>query len=162
MFPLAHIGFPLLPFFIIRKQRMDYRLLFLGALLPDLIDKPLGHLILPENNGRIIGHTLLFSFIFLMVALFYKRFLPLSLGISFHQLLDFTFLDQRGSLWPFLGGFETTDFELTRWYHALTEPVVISGEIIGLSALIGFIIIGHLYRPDHLKYFLRTGNLGRG
>ena len=41
---------------------LDIRLLFIGSLLPDIIDKPLGMIILRDSlaNGRIFAHTLLF------------------------------------------------------------------------------------------------------
>jgi GTP-binding protein len=40
--------------------QLDYRLVLIGSMLPDLIDKPLGGVILPLGNGRIYSHTLLF------------------------------------------------------------------------------------------------------
>lgn len=41
---------------------VDIRTLLIGSLLPDIIDKPLGHLLFREalSNGRTYGHTLLF------------------------------------------------------------------------------------------------------
>ncbi len=47
---------------------IDPRYLAIGALLPDLIDKPIGRVIFASTlaNGRIIGHTLLFT---LLIAL---------------------------------------------------------------------------------------------
>jgi hypothetical protein len=58
MMPIGHLGIPMLPFLFKNDPDWDIRLLILGSLLPDLIDKPLGHIILPENNGRIFAHTL--------------------------------------------------------------------------------------------------------
>ncbi len=47
--------------------RVDYRLILLGSLLPDTIDKPVGLLILRDffSNGRIFGHSFLFSLLIL-------------------------------------------------------------------------------------------------
>jgi hypothetical protein len=47
---------------------IDPKYLAIGALLPDLIDKPIGRVIFASTlaNGRIIGHTLLFT---LLIAL---------------------------------------------------------------------------------------------
>ena len=41
----------------------DYRLVAVGATLPDVIDKPLGIYLLRKQlrNGRVCGHTLLLS-----------------------------------------------------------------------------------------------------
>ncbi|AAM07786.1 hypothetical protein [Methanosarcina acetivorans] len=45
------------------KSAIDLRYLALGALLPDLIDKPIGKVIFAStfSNGLMIGYTLLFS-----------------------------------------------------------------------------------------------------
>ncbi len=65
MFILAHLGFTLALFYVILRrfshgQSLDYRLVLLGAVLPDLIDKFVGHVLLPIGNGRIFAHGLLF------------------------------------------------------------------------------------------------------
>ncbi len=41
----------------------DYRLVAVGAMLPDVVDKPLGIYLLRRQlrNGRVYGHTLLLS-----------------------------------------------------------------------------------------------------
>ena len=46
-----------------KGEIMAVPLAALGAILPDLVDKPLGHLLLQEtlDNGRIFGHSLLFT-----------------------------------------------------------------------------------------------------
>jgi hypothetical protein len=57
-----------LVFFIPRMRTIiDPKYLAIGAILPDLIDKPIGSIIFASiiSNGRIIGHTLLFSCFFL-------------------------------------------------------------------------------------------------
>jgi len=158
MFPIAHLGIPLLPFIATRKNPIDYRLLLIGCLLPDIIDKPLGHLILSENNGRIFAHTILFSLVILLLAIRFRRLLPLSLGISTHQFLDLMYLDPEGAFWPLMGGFRTTDFQIVQWFDAALEPVVLTGEIIGLVALIIIFFRNDLHRPDRFLRMLRTGN----
>ena len=49
--------------FILLGRYIDIRLLLVGSLLPDIIDKPIGQYFLVEtfSNGRIFSHTLLFS-----------------------------------------------------------------------------------------------------
>ena len=48
--------------FIALGTLLDIRLLLLGSLLPNIIDKPLGQIIFRESlsNGRIFTHTFLF------------------------------------------------------------------------------------------------------
>jgi hypothetical protein len=78
MFLFGHIGVTLGIFFglAILAPRLliiiDPMFLAIGALLPDLIDKPLGRIIFAHTiaNGRIIGHTLLFSILIFMIGLY--------------------------------------------------------------------------------------------
>ncbi len=132
MFPLAHLGFTSL----LSSRNIDLKVLLLGALLPDLIDKPLGHILLPGNNGRIIAHTLLFSALLLLIGLAWKSALPLSLGVSMHQLLDSMYLSPESSLWPVLGPFPSTDFHISSWLDSLTDPFIIIAELVGLAILV--------------------------
>jgi hypothetical protein len=160
MMPLGHLGIPMLPFLFQDDPRWDIRLLVIGALLPDIIDKPLGHIILSENNGRIFAHTLLFSVSLLLIALAYRKLLPLSLGVSVHQLLDGIFLDPEGALWPLFGGFESTEYRLVEWFDALLEPFTIAEELLGLSIILLVIFRFDLFKVRMILRTLRTGILG--
>ncbi|MGA1866448.1 MAG: metal-dependent hydrolase [Thermoplasmatota archaeon] len=138
MMPLGHIGIPLVPILMMKQEVLDKRFLFLvalGGLLPDIIDKPLGHLILPENNGRIFGHALLFALIVLTAALAYRPMMPLSLGVSTHLLLDGIWFDPQGALWPLMGHFRSTDYDIVNWLYAFTEPYTIAEELFGLVVI---------------------------
>lgn len=85
----------------------------LGAILPDIIDKPLGHLLLQGtlDSGRIYAHTLLFLGVIAVagaVAWKYKGtplVLILALGIASHLLLDTMWDNPVTLLWPTLGPF---------------------------------------------------------
>lgn len=157
MMPLGHIGIPLLLPIVNKDLDLDVRLLVIGAMLPDLIDKPLGHLIFPEDNGRIFAHTLLFSILLLMVGLRFRPFLSISIGTSFHHILDGIFLDPGTSLWPLLGPFGSYDFEVYQWLEAFVEPYVISEEIIGLLMIVILAWNWKLMAPGNFRYFLKTG-----
>lgn len=89
---------------------LDYRLLVIGAILPDIIDKPLSLLVLPEvlDTTRLIAHTLLFPLLlFLVWRLDSGRrlsfLLPLAIGSGLHLLLDGMFTMPTTLLWPFMG-----------------------------------------------------------
>ncbi len=74
----GHIGITLLfayLIFSIFKEKIDYRFLIVGAILPDLIDKPIGQYIFVStfSNGRIFGHTILFVLLLAMIALYAER-----------------------------------------------------------------------------------------
>jgi membrane-bound metal-dependent hydrolase YbcI (DUF457 family) len=117
MFLFGHIGVTLgvffgLGIFIPRlKTIMDPKYLVIGALLPDLIDKTLGRVIFASTiaNGRIVGHTLLFSiFIFLMGLYLYEkrrdvRVFSLAIGSFFHIIEDQMWKTPKTLFWPILG-----------------------------------------------------------
>ena len=92
-------------------RKVDIRAIFLGSLLPDIIDKPIGHGLLAGslNNGRIFGHSLILLFIILLVGLIlYKRnnnnfMLAVAFGTTMHLVLDSMWVDPRSLFWPFLG-----------------------------------------------------------
>jgi len=95
-----------------------------GAILPDLIDKPLGYLLLGGNlhQGRIFCHTLLFALLVLATAVLMGRQkaggLPLvfAAGFLLHQLLDQMWLTPVHWLHPLLGPFPpAVPIDFFRW-----------------------------------------------
>jgi membrane-bound metal-dependent hydrolase YbcI (DUF457 family) len=91
---------------------IDYRLLAIGSVLPDIIDKPLALLLFPDLfNGmtRNLGHTLLFAvllFVVWRIASGSRRsfLLPLAIGSSLHLLFDAMFTNPDTLFWPFVDG----------------------------------------------------------
>ncbi len=160
--PLGHVGIPL--FILIFKDDMDFdiRLLVIGAMLPDIIDKPLGHLILPENNGRIFAHTLLFAIALLISAVVWRKLTPLSLGVSGHLLLDGMFLEPESALWPFFGGFPSTDYDVINWIYAYLDPYVIAEEAAGLLMIAFIVWRFRLFEWRNFKELLRSGRTAPG
>jgi membrane-bound metal-dependent hydrolase YbcI (DUF457 family) len=138
---------------------VDTRLLLIAALLPDIIDKPLGLLLLKEtlNSGRIFGHTLLFVTFTAALGLYlYRRrnrtwLLVLSFGTLMHLILDQMWLAPETLFWPFSGsGFEgsgTTDW-LSGIFHTLvTNPGVYIAEVVGAVIIAWFLLLqrGNIY-----------------
>jgi hypothetical protein len=90
---------------------IDPKYLLVGALLPDLIDKPLGEIILAStfSTGRMIGHTILLSFTILYIGLFvYEkkgdiRIISLAAGSFFHLMEDQMWGEPRILFWPLFG-----------------------------------------------------------
>lgn len=117
MYLFGHIGVTLGIFFglAILAPRLriiiDPMFLAIGALLPDLIDKPLGRVIFAStiSNGRIIGHTLFFSLILFIIGLYLydKRekitVLSLATGSFFHLIEDEMWKSPRTLFWPAIG-----------------------------------------------------------
>jgi len=75
-------------------QSIDYRLVLIGSVLPDIIDKPIGIYLFREtfDNGWVFAHTLLFFLILFLVGLYrYNRnqrtgLLVLAFGSGLHLI----------------------------------------------------------------------------
>lgn len=114
----------------------DRRLLAAGlvaGILPDLIDKPIGHLLFAAtlDNGRLIAHSLGFVLALLVVGtlLLRRRGLllapVLALGVLSHQLLDAMWRDPSAWYFPLLGPFvpgHYPDYFLTGFMAELGSP----------------------------------------
>ena len=117
MLLFGHLGVTLGIFFLIclfiplLRTIIDPKYLLVGALLPDLIDKPLGEIILAStfSTGRMIGHTILLSFTILYIGLFvYEkkgdiRIISLAAGSFFHLMEDQMWGEPRILFWPLFG-----------------------------------------------------------
>jgi hypothetical protein len=113
--------------------RVDYRFIVLGALLPDLIDKPLGLILLPGvlANGRTFLHTLLFLALSMLAALLIYRQqrrlwgIYIAFGVLIHFIMDAIWTDPVTFYWPFLGAFQThpgiSAWILQSWIQSLIE-----------------------------------------
>ena len=148
-------------------SRLDYRLILLGSMLPDLIDKPLGIWLLRDtlSNGRIFAHTLLFAVLLLAVGVYVYisrrklNLLCLSFGNMAHLGLDEMWLDRRTLFWPLYGwSFERGD--VSHWLERIivalrTEPGVYIPEIAG-ALLLGIFLVS-LIRQGKLHRFFKTG-----
>jgi inner membrane protein len=146
---------------------IDLRLLLIGSLLPDIIDKPLGHIIFREtiSNGRTFCHTLLFLLIISPIGIFIHRkthktwLIVLAFGTGIHLILDQMWRDPQTLFWPLLNvNFEKTD--TSNWIPKMIHTLVINPgdyipEAIGLGILLwaAFIV---MYRK-RIWAFLRHG-----
>ncbi len=157
----------------IAAQAIDYRLVLIGSLLPDVIDKPIGHLFFPEtfgNNGRIFAHTLLFFLLLLSYGLFrfYQHqkngMLVLALCSGLHLVLDGMWRSIHTLFWPAMGWqFPGTDLvDLKEWLEdmgeaAKTEPIVYVTEAIGILVLI--IFASQILKNKQLLHFIKRGTI---
>jgi membrane-bound metal-dependent hydrolase YbcI (DUF457 family) len=133
------------------QDKISYLFIGIGAILPDLIDKPLG-VILYDNisNGRLFMHTFLIFFILFTrgLVIFERkkdvRMLCLSGGVFWHLISDEMWLEPVILLWPLYGHF-LFDFPLIEhsetysWIIAMLMQLKNPFELI--SEIIGFIIV---------------------
>jgi inner membrane protein len=157
---------------ITRTKSLDMRFVIAGSLLPDIIDKPIGHYFFYETfgNGYLWGHTLLFL-IFLTLAgyltnVIVKRnyILLLAFGCFIHLILDFMILNPRVFLWPLLGlTFEKgTSRPFGEWLLGLVtqvvdKPWIAIPEVTGAIITIWFIWL--LWRQKKLRSFIVKGQI---
>jgi len=147
------------------SQFLDLRLLIIGSMLPDIIDKPLGLFL--YGSGRAFMHSLAAALLLVIIAVWsYRRnrqtgWLALAFGLVCHLLFDFMWLKPAIFLWPLYGwGLEDGARELhfDTWRYNLTNyPVYIVLEAIGL-ALCGW-VLWQLNRLRILKKVIFRGRI---
>lgn len=140
-------------------NQIDYRLVLLGSLIPDLIDKPIGRILFHdyfEGNGHLYGHTLVAAFavvlpgLLLVVVWSDPRLLAMGIAMLSHLAVDPTNHSLEILLWPLLG----TEFPqvtlLGLRSSILTETI---------SAMMLLLAGRHFYRTNRLHKFIRTGRV---
>lgn len=123
----------------------DAFVISIGSMLPDILDKPLGHIFLPEvfGCGRSFAHTLLFFVLLVAAALLSKRreLVLLAAASSAHLALDGMWEMPQVLFWPFYGttfppakvvGFIPWVIEMAK---TAREPEVCIPEAVGLVLL---------------------------
>lgn len=93
------------------KLKINYLFIIIGALLPDIIDKPIGEGIFASvfNNGRIYAHTLLFCLLLSVIVInYYKKkrnstVLLIPIATFMHLLEDQMYMTPQTLFWPIYG-----------------------------------------------------------
>ena len=88
---------------VFHDPSIDYRLLLLGSIVPDLVDAPFG--------GAGVAHSVTISVAVLVVVMLAtvgrrvrrRRWLALPIGMLLHLVFDGVFTDARVFWWPFSG-----------------------------------------------------------
>lgn len=149
MFLACHLFAGVLIGLVLAVRLRDRRLLLFaaaGALLPDLIDKPLGHIVLHDSidDGRIFMHGLLLALLILLIGLYLWRrqgsfgLGALACGILSHQVLDTMWEVPVSWYYPLLGPYQPGDFpdflafalwsevgSLSEWVFAASSAAVL-------------------------------------
>lgn len=176
---LGHLVIGLIAGFILYEIFHDQNVIIfcaIGNVLPDLVDKPLGHIVLNSvlDNGKIYFHSLIIFLLFLITGIlvwkYYRSssFLIVALGIFIHQIVDFMWKKPVNWYYPFLGPYQTEthqEYFLSMLLSELASPT----EWIFFIALFTIILVAgiRIYRkqppvqPDPLK-ILQQRNLYHG
>lgn len=151
-----------------RAGKIDYRMVIIGSMLPDIIDKSV-YLAFGQSgetlSGRDYSHTLLFIVLLFagsFVLLRYKKpwLLLLAAGSFIHLLLDRMWGDTVTLFWPFLGPLEgevTTGWISERWHDLFSAPSAYIPEIIGIIIIIYFAF--RIIKNRGIPGFIRTGGI---
>jgi membrane-bound metal-dependent hydrolase YbcI (DUF457 family) len=125
-----------------------------GAILPDLIDKPIGYLLFPTTigYGRIYTHTLLVAIMILVLGMAIWKLkkdpgvIAVGIGILSHQILDMMWLQPVNWYYPLLGPFRGTmskDYFFTLIFRELYNPFEIF-----LGIFLGIGVLAFIYRNN--------------
>ena len=160
-------GNGILTWFTSLSEYVDIRVILVGSLLPDIIDKPIGVFFFRDtfSSGRIFAHSLLFLIILAAVGFYlYRRrhktwLLALAFGSFVHLLLDSIWNTPNTLLWPLLG-FAFDRVEVSEWFSywfwdLFVYPELFFTELLGLAILLwfGFTLINR----KKVGVFLRRG-----
>jgi membrane-bound metal-dependent hydrolase YbcI (DUF457 family) len=153
------------------RRRIDYRIVLLGSILPDLLDKPVGRLLFAERfeTSRLFGHTLAFDLALVLgIQLFLRgerarRWFVLPIASLLHLALDGMWSHPITLFWPLFGtSFPRMPVE-NYWLDVLLRPFQhpVEGlkEVAGLALLAYLAVAFGLHRPGPRREFLRTGRL---
>lgn len=149
-----------------KNWQIDYRLILLGSIFPDIIDKPLGMLLFANliANGRTYSHTIAINLILILIGLYLLKrkkpnFLIFGLSSCFHLVLDKMGQTPQTLFWPYYG-WQFPKVEIISWWEYIfqgifTNPWVYVPEIIGAIILNGFGIL--LIKKKMVGKFLLKG-----
>lgn len=140
--------------FVFTDPRFDYRLLFVGVLLPDLIDVPVGDARWAHSLTVTVGALVLVMLVTAGRKPIRRLLLGLPIGMLLHIVWDGAFTATKVFWWPFSGSWgHTRVLSLERgWLNVVLE-------------LIGAGIVWWAWRrfqladPQRRREFVRSGRL---
>jgi membrane-bound metal-dependent hydrolase YbcI (DUF457 family) len=140
---------------VFRDPAIDYRVVALGAVLPDVVDGLLG--------GAAALHSVVTAIAVLVVVMLAtigrratrRRWLGLPIGMFLHLVLDGAFADTDAFWWP-LTGLSVGDAPLPSLERGLWNVAL---ELVGLAICVWWWRRFHLADPTRRTYFLRTGRV---
>lgn len=163
---LFHAGVTtLVMWFVMRgNPRVDYRIVMLASLLPDLIDKPIGRVLFKSKfqSGRLWAHTLLLNLALFCVVFFLRgrkkrQFVLVPTSSLLHLAEDGVWSMPRVFWWPLFGTVFPQDPKGT--FLGVTWRTALIQEGIGLLILVWLFASHRMLSRDGLRAFLKTGML---
>lgn len=169
---LWHLGTTtLIARYVFRDPEMDLRWLAVGALLPDIVDKPIGSIFWNDvfHAHRLFAHALVAPVAGLVLVLAVTRrgtasrkaAIALVLGWFVHLFLDGVWVSPEGFLWPLFG----VDFPRTAGSEfgtlladLISNPLVWVGEAVGAGYLV-YLWRTRLRQEGSVRRFIEDGRI---
>ena len=172
MFIIGHIGLTIaiiiIGLILFKRtdllQKLDFRVIAVFAILPDILDKTIGHLIFQDslNNGRLFSHSLVFLILFTLIFYFIVRvhWWAYVFPIATHQIFDLLWWSPKAWYWPAYGwGFDRLHRDVwAHWLDALiNDPYIKITEVAGLLAIVIIFMYFQMYKRENFTNMIRTG-----
>ncbi len=167
-----HLGADLWLFrWIFRDPKVDVRYLLLGAVLPDLIDLPLGTFLLAGvfSTSELWFHSLTIASLYMAMVLLLTRrgrrrraFMALGVGWLLHLLIDGMWTNPEILFWPFFGPdlpAGSSPYWALAWDRALSDPWRWVKEVLGLAYLAWLWFAVGLNIAERRRQVVGTGRL---
>lgn len=143
--------------YVFTDPRFDYRLLVVGALLPDLVDVWSGTARWAHSLTVAVGVLAVVMLVTAGRKPVRRLLLGLPIGMMLHLVFDLAFASTAVFWWPFTGGWgDVRLFSLARGWWAV--PM----ELAGIAMLRWVWVRFSLADPERRRAFLRTGALREG
>lgn len=187
MFILGHIGITigiiyLLAYYIYSRKKkenpsasfaenIDFRVIIIAAMLPDIVDKIVGMIIFKEeiSNGRLFTHSIVITGIFsIMLLVFVKiksghiiKSLFYISPVYIHLLLDRMWEEPATLLWPLLGtSFPRLDIEISDYFTILlSDSYILVSEVLGFLIILTLLVKYRLFIREQFFNFFKYGKL---
>ncbi len=141
--------------FVFRDDRFDYRVLALGALLPDIVDGVTGGAWVMHSVIASVGLLTAVMLIARRGSVRRRRWLALPIGTFFHLVFDGAFNNTKVFWWPF-AGLDVGDVPLPSLDRMSLNILL---EVAGLVMLVWLWRVNKLSNQQQRHRFIRTGQL---
>jgi len=167
---LWHLGIATLIVYVtLGRRRIDYRMILIGAVLPDIVDGVLGIFLFEGQAGRWIAHSMLAAIVVTVVIILgfkgdrRQSLFGIGVGWLLHLVADGMWQAPQTFLWPAFGTeFSTSPREPYSWdlfFDPIAHLTTWGGELIGLSILAWFWVAFRLGGDNRFRLFLSDGYL---
>ena len=165
-----HLGCAALIVYVtLGRRRIDYRMILIGAVLPDLVDPLVGAFFFEGPATRWVAHSMLAAIaVTVAIILAFKgdrrrSLFGIGVGWLLHLVADGMWQAPETFLWPAFGrSFSTSPREPYGW-DLFADPIAHwttwGAELIGVALLAWFWVAFRLGEDDRFKLFLSDGYL---